>query len=205
MTAASLADELEVCTRTIKRDIETLRNEHGAEIVWEPSTATYICEKPSEHLPLLRLTADEAIALNLAGKTFAAWGGSPLGRALQAALGKIGQVVGNSVSLPADAMGDLVFQPDDAGAAEATRRWFALLLESIQHRKTLKLTYHKPFVCLTEVNINWKEGISWKTVHTIVVYHRSVIIVKVGSYPVILRKRCSRTKIVFVIGMRIFE
>ena len=144
VTAISLATELEVCDRTIKRDIALLRDEHGAEIVWEPTTATYFCAKPSEHLPLLRLSADEAIALNLAGKTFAAWGGSPLGRALRAALGKIGQVVGNSVSVPADTISDLVSQPDEAGAADATRRWFALLLEAIHHRKTLQLAYRKP-------------------------------------------------------------
>lgn len=144
VTAVSLAAELEVCDRTIKRDIATLRDEHGAEILWEPSTATYLCTKPSERLPLLRFSADEAIALNLAGKTFAAWGGSPLGRALRAALGKIGQVVGNSISVPSDALGDLVSQPDEGGAAEATRRWYALLIEAIHHRKTLLLTYRKP-------------------------------------------------------------
>ena len=144
VTATSLAAELEVCDRTIKRDIATLREEHGAEIIWEPSTATYLCTKPSEHIPLLRLSADEAIALNLAGRTFAAWGGSPLGRALQAALGKIGQVVGNSVSVPADSIGDLVSQPDETAAADATRRWYALLLEAIHRRKTLRLVYRKP-------------------------------------------------------------
>ena len=96
VTVRSLAAQLEVSSRTIKRDIEALRYEHGARIVWEPSTGTYFCEHPSEHLPLLRISADEAIAVALAGKTFASWGGSPLGRALESALTKIADVVGNA-------------------------------------------------------------------------------------------------------------
>ena len=144
MTASSLAKDLEVCSRTIKRDITTLRDQHGAEIVWEPSSKTYFCTKPSESLPLLRLTADEAVALDLASKTFAAWGGSPLGLALQAALEKIGQVVGNSVSLPANSIGALVSHPTEVGPDEASRRWFSLLVEAILHRKTVRLGYRKP-------------------------------------------------------------
>lgn len=144
VTAASLAEELEVCNRTIKRDIATLCNEHGMDITWEPSTRTYLCNNPSERLPLLRLTADESIALQLASKTFAAWGGSPLGLALTAALGKIGKLVGNSVSLPVDELGDSVSSLGESRGAEATRRWFALLIEAVHGRKTLRITYHKP-------------------------------------------------------------
>ena len=118
-TAVTLADELEVSARTIKRDIEFMRDTLGAPIVWEPSTATYFYEKPCDILPLLRLTADEALALALAGQTFAAWRGSPLGRALTAALHKIAGVVGGAVSLPASEISSLVFQPEDPSEGEA--------------------------------------------------------------------------------------
>jgi len=57
-------------------------------------------EKPCDILPLLRLTADEALALAIAGQTFAAWRGSPLGRALTEALHKIAGVVGGGCVAP---------------------------------------------------------------------------------------------------------
>ena len=79
-SATTLAAELEVSRRTVKRDIEFMRDTLGAPIIWEPSPATYFYEKPCDILPLLRLTADEALALALAGQTFAAWRGSPRSR-----------------------------------------------------------------------------------------------------------------------------
>lgn len=143
VNARTLAEQLGVSERTIKRDIETLRHEQGAEIRWEPATGTYFCERPSEHLPLLRISADEAIALTLANQTFAAWGGSPLGRALDSVLSKIAHVVGDAVSMPASTLADCIFQPADE-TADGSRRHFARLLEAIRRRQVLRLQYQKP-------------------------------------------------------------
>ena len=62
VTAASLAKTLGVTDRTIKRDIEIMRSGGRAVVTWEPSTRTYIYEKPCEHLPLLSLDGEEANA-----------------------------------------------------------------------------------------------------------------------------------------------
>jgi len=142
--ATTLAAELEVSPRTIKRDIEFMRDTFGAPIVWEPSTATYFYEKPCDILPLLRLTADEALALAIAGQTFAAWRGSPLGRALTEALHKIAGVVGGAVSLPASEISSLVFQPEDPSEGEAERRFFAIALEAVRRHRELEISYCKP-------------------------------------------------------------
>jgi len=144
VTASTLATELEVSTRTVKRDIETLRDRHGAEIDWDATAGTYVCTKPSEHLPLLRISADEAIAVALAGKTFAAWAGSPLGRALESALAKIADVVGNAVSFPTDTLADCIFRPDDSATDDSTRHHYARLLETIRRHRTVRLLYRKP-------------------------------------------------------------
>jgi predicted DNA-binding transcriptional regulator YafY len=143
VSAAKLAEELEVSVRTIKRDIEILRHEHGAEILWEPAAGSYSCTNASEHLPLLRISADEAIAVALAGRTFSAWGGSPLGRALKTALGKVAQVVGNTVSIPATTVADCIFQPDDP-AADATGRHLGRLVGAIHRRLAVRIAYRKP-------------------------------------------------------------
>lgn len=142
--AVTLARELEVTPRTIKRDLAFMQDQLGAPIEWDASTGTYRYTRECDLLPLLRLDAAEIMALALAGKTFAAWGGTPLGQALAAALGKIAGVVGGAISLPMTALGDLVFQPDNGAAASAEYRWIAVALEAIQRRRVLRLDYRKP-------------------------------------------------------------
>lgn len=144
VTAVSLARDLETSERTIKRDILFMRDQLGAPIEWDAGAHTYAYARPCDILPLLRLDAGEALALALAGRTFAAWHGTSLGRALTAALGKIAGVVGGAVSLPVSEIGHLVFQPDGAPADDAELRHFATVLESIRRRRVLRIAYQKP-------------------------------------------------------------
>lgn len=144
VNAVSLAGPLEVSPRTIKRDIAFMRDQLGAPIAWEPATGSYSYTRECDLLPLLRLDAAEALALMLAGHTFASWRGSALGRALTTALGKIAGVVGGAVSLPVSTIGDLIFQPEEGPDADAERRCFAVALEAIRRRRVLSLVYQKP-------------------------------------------------------------
>ncbi len=143
VTAESLARDLEISSRTIKRDLDLMRDRLGAPIEWDNRLRTYRYTRPCDLLPLLWLHADEALALALAGRTFASWHGSPLGRALTAALEKIAPAVGHVVSLPASALTDLLFEAEDP-AADAEHRCFAQLLEAIHRRRALRLGYQKP-------------------------------------------------------------
>lgn len=143
VTSESLARDLEVSSRTIKRDIELMRERLGAPIAWDAGTHSYTYTHHCDLLPLLRIDADEALALALAGRTFNAWGGTPLGRALTSALNKIAPIVGGAVSLPADTLQELLFAPDDP-TADAEHRHFAVLLEAIHRRRELRISYQKP-------------------------------------------------------------
>ncbi len=143
ITAESVAREFEVDVRTIKRDIEFMRDRLGVSIVWDRRERSYYCTHHHPLLPLLRIDADEALALALASKTFAAWRGSPLGQALTAALEKIAPILGGAVSLPVDALKDLLFAPNDP-AADAEHRYFAALLEAIHRGREMRLVYQKP-------------------------------------------------------------
>lgn len=143
-TARSLAEQLETSERTIKRDLEFMRDQLGAPIEWDASQHSYAYSRPCDLLPLLRLDASEALALALAGNTFAAWHGTALGRALTAALGKIGGVIGGAVSVPVSEISQLVFHPETNGAGDEEHRHFAALLEAIRRRRVLRLVYQKP-------------------------------------------------------------
>lgn len=72
INAETLARELEMSPRTIKRDVAHMMDRLGCEIAWNAATRSYYYTSPCESLPLLRLTADELTAVALAGKTFAA-------------------------------------------------------------------------------------------------------------------------------------
>ncbi|MEX2043896.1 MAG: transcriptional regulator [Opitutus sp.] len=143
VTSESLARELEVSSRTIKRDIDLLRDQLEAPIKWDPATHSYTYTRHYDLLPLLRIDAGEALALALAGRIFAAWGGSPLGLALTSALQKISPIVRGAVSLGASALENLLFSPEDP-AAEAEHWHFATLLEAIHSRREMRVVYQKP-------------------------------------------------------------
>lgn len=143
LNAESFAKEFGVSSRSIKRDIDFLRARLDVPIAWDPSAGTYYYTRHCDLLPLLRIDAAEALALALAGRTFSAWAGSPLGAALTAALEKIATVVSGAVSVPGDTLQSLVFAPAEA-AAEAEHRFFAMLLEAIRRRRELQLDYQKP-------------------------------------------------------------
>lgn len=143
-TVASLARELEISERTIKRDIERLRDFHRAPIVWDSTARTYRYSEPFDLLTGLRLNANETLAIVLAGHTFAAWGESPLGQVLTQALGKVARFAGEALSMPADSMRDCLFTPDASFHTESGSRWFADLLDCILNRREIRLHYRKP-------------------------------------------------------------
>jgi predicted DNA-binding transcriptional regulator YafY len=151
LNAIAFAREHELSARTVKRDIERLRDFHHAPIIWDAKARTYRYTAPFDLLTGLRLDADEILALVLARRTFAAWGKSPLGRTLAAALGKIARFAGSSVSLPADDLRALLFQPEVKDlAADTEQRHFARLLDDISGRREIVVHYRKPAATSTE-------------------------------------------------------
>ena len=145
ITAASVAAELETTSRTIKRDIDWLRDQHGAPIEWNKAARSYRYTAPFDLLTGLRLDADETLAVVLAGRTFAAWGESPLGRALTSALGKIADFAGSAISVPAADLRAALHQPEtNDPALDAEHRHFARLLDLILAHREVEITYRKP-------------------------------------------------------------
>lgn len=141
--AVSLARELELDPRTIKRDIDLLRDRRGAPLCWDAKRKSYRYTAPFDLASGLRLDAEEALAVVLAGRTLAAWGGAPLGRTLTATLEKIARFAGPAISFP---IADLhaVLHQDDAALDAPEHRHFASLLEDILARRELVVRYQKP-------------------------------------------------------------
>ncbi|RRJ94726.1 WYL domain-containing protein [Opitutaceae bacterium TAV4] len=140
-----------ISSRTIKRDIEHLRDFHNAPVEWNASRRTYYYTRPYDTLqlsPLPRINADEALALILAGRTFAAWRGSTLGRTLAAVLEKMAPALGSAISLDPAELNRLVYEPDSNpeidAATDAEQRHLVCLLDAIHNHRELRITYKKP-------------------------------------------------------------
>ena len=145
MSAVQFARKHELSPRTIKRDIEHLRDRYNAPIAWAPSERGYRYTAPFDLLTGLRLDANETLAVVLAGRTFAAWGESPLGRALTSALGKVARFAGSAISVPASDLRTALYHPEnDETAHDAEHRHFARLLDLVIAHREIELHYQKP-------------------------------------------------------------
>ena len=87
--ATSLADRLEVCPRTIQRDIGFLRTRMKAPLVFDARRNGYAYSDPSYQLPLLTLTEGELVALFLAERALQQYRGTPYGPDLARAFAKL--------------------------------------------------------------------------------------------------------------------
>lgn len=143
-SARSIAESLEVSSRTIRRDIDLLRDFFHAPIEWEPSTQTYFYSGPFELFSSLTLTTEEALALALAGHTFSAWRGSTLGAALHTVIRRIAETVGDAIRIPWDSVAQSLHQPPVDATEHREQTHLPIILDAILHRRRLKIEYRKP-------------------------------------------------------------
>lgn len=142
VTTETLATELEVTTRTIKRDIDFMRDRLGLPIEWDGSERTYVYTRPCDALPMLCIDAREALAFTLASRLLGGLRESPLGGMLESVFAKIAGVLGGAVSVAADSVDRVLSTPAMPQAGDL--RHFLPLLEAILARRVLRLEYTKP-------------------------------------------------------------
>lgn len=152
-TSLTLASELGVTERTVKRDIALMRDGLGCPLAWDPARHSYVYTRSCDLLPLLRLTGEEAISLALANHVFAAWAGSPLGQALETALEKIARVTAGAVSIPVSSVRGLITRPTGEEGGRSECRHFPVLVEAIQRGRELRLQYQKPRASQPELRV----------------------------------------------------
>jgi len=124
-------------------------------IVWEPTSRIYYCEETYEYIPLLRVTGEEALSLALASKTFAAWQGTALGRALESVLTKVGQFSSGAISVPVSEIQSFLTTPQIGHEDDREHTWFGPLLEAIRLKRELNIHYKKPNARRSEQRTLW--------------------------------------------------
>ena len=131
VTAAQLAERLEVSKRTVYRDVADLV---ANRVPIEGEAGVGYVMRAGYELPPIMFTAEEVVAMVGGARLIRAWGGRRMGRAAEAALDKIAAVLPDPEAARAGSVHIHAFQPIEQsretaarldvieGAAEAARR-----------------------------------------------------------------------------------
>jgi proteasome accessory factor B len=140
--AVGLAKEMEMATRTIKRDIDFMRDRLRLPIEYDEIRHGYSYSRPVDRFPSVAITEEELFVLLVADKVIAQYHGTPFQRPLRQAFAKLaGQLDGQtSYSLENHAEG-LSFRP--AGPEEADLHAFELVTRALQRGVALRFKYRK--------------------------------------------------------------
>lgn len=84
-----LAREFEVVTRTMKRDIEFMKDQMRLPIEFDSSRNGYCYTKPVDHFPELPMSEADVFALFVAGKAIEQYHGTPFQKLLESAFRRL--------------------------------------------------------------------------------------------------------------------
>lgn len=144
LSVRDLASYFEVSERTIKRDLEALRDQVGMSIVYDPKSRWYRADRDTDTRP--PLTSEEFAILSLASELLTQVSGTRGTRfeaTLRQALEKIALTLPSAVSLDVEAerrAQSFGFSPL-RGERELVARNLATLHEAIQSRTTVEMRY----------------------------------------------------------------
>jgi predicted DNA-binding transcriptional regulator YafY len=138
-----LADEIEVSSRTIKRDVDFMRERLNMPIEFDPRRKGYRYTQPVEQFPAAPMSEMELFALLVAHKAVSQYRGTPFAAPLHAAFQKLTAQMNRDnplhLSQLEQALSFHPFAPDDADL-----EIFQKVSQAIGHSRALKFEYRKP-------------------------------------------------------------
>ena len=136
LTAAQLAERLEVTKRTIYRDVADLI---GSGVPIEGEAGVGYVMRAGYDLPPLMFSADEIVALVAGARMIRAWGGAQMALAAEEALVKIEAVLPDEARARAGAVPVHAFQPD--GLSNEVRALIDRVESAVDRNVRLDLDY----------------------------------------------------------------
>jgi proteasome accessory factor B len=135
-----LAQEIEVTTRTIKRDLDFMRSRLGMPIEYDPLRWGYYYSRPVDHFPSLPMNEAEVFALLIADKAIAQYHGTPWHRPLETAFRRLtGQLDREASYTLGNLDGAFSFRP--LAPEDADLKMFQKLTQALKERRTIKFQY----------------------------------------------------------------
>ncbi len=138
--AVTMAADLEVTDRTVKRDIEFMRDRYGLPIEYDERRHGYHYTAPVDHFPVAAMTEAEMFALFIADKAIAQYHGTPFQKPLRMAFKKLtGQLDAKERYSLENLDLALSFRP--FGPEDADDTIFRLLHRAVCERRAVKFDY----------------------------------------------------------------
>ena len=139
----SLAAELEVCVRSVGRDIEFMRDRMELPILYDMVRHGFYYEGEVSAFPAVTISEGELFALAVAEKALQQYRGTNFERPLMSALQKISDSLPDAVSLNLSEWNDSISFRTSAEAI-VDLSTFDEIAQATSRREQLRITYRKP-------------------------------------------------------------
>lgn len=141
--AADLAREMEVCTKSVYRDIDFMRDRLGLPIDYHQEHWGYYYTQEVSSFPAFQMTEGELVALLVAEKALQQYRGTPFEKPLTSAFEKMAASLPDTISL---SMAHLDQTISFRTSAEPVIHLevFSILSKAAARRQRLELLYRKP-------------------------------------------------------------
>lgn len=140
---STLAAEFEVSAKTVKRDIDFMRDRWELPMAYDERRFGYYFAKPVDRFPGVPVTEKELFALCVANKAIEQYQGTalqqPLELAFQKCMGQLDDQERFTLQNLDDVLSFRPFAPEDADL-----RLFELITDAIRERRALEFEYRKP-------------------------------------------------------------
>src|SRR5882724_7922154 len=135
-----IAKEFEMSVRTIKRDIDFMKNRLNLPIEFDVKRNGYFFTKSVPQFPQMPMSEADTFALFIASKAIEQYRGTPLQKMLEATFRKLTGQLDQSVKFSLGGLdGVLSFRPFAPGDAEF--KTFELLRQAVSERRAVKFLY----------------------------------------------------------------
>ncbi len=141
--AESLARDIEVSPRTIKRDLEYFRDMLGVPLEYDAARRGYRYTEPSYRLPLVMMQESELFSIFLAEKVLAQYRGAPLYGTLKSVFDKLTGFLPETVSVPTNMLQD-TFSVFSEPSPEIDREVWARVFDALRDSVTVTFDYRTP-------------------------------------------------------------
>jgi predicted DNA-binding transcriptional regulator YafY len=141
--ATALANQLEVCTKSVYRDLEFMRDRLELPIEYDGTRFGYYYTEPVKAFPTLHITEGELFALVVAERALQQYRGTSFEKPLLSALQKMEQSLPDTISLSlTDVEQTISFRTSTEPILDL--EIFDTLAKATTARRQLELTYRKP-------------------------------------------------------------
>jgi proteasome accessory factor B len=138
-----LAEQLEVSTKTIMRDLAFMRDQLDLPAEYDPQTFTWRYAYPVKNFPTVQISEGELLALLVARKALEQYKGTPYHDQLAHAFDKLSAGLNDRISFsPTGTMGNISFH--QAGLGRSDLKLFEKLSRAVNGSHEVAFDYRKP-------------------------------------------------------------